>query len=139
MRKRTALFFMEQLVMLLVFSLAAASCLGIFAAASRISRQAKDQDCAVFLAQNAAELLKSRTGDLDALSEITGGSLSADRLTVCCSRNLRQEPDGIYLLVIRKESGENPLVGQAAITVARSDAPERILFSIKTAWQEVDP
>ena len=139
MKNRTTLFFVEQLVMLLVFAMAAAVCIGIFSASSRISQHAEDQDRAVFLSQTAAELLKSCSGDLDALEEITGGTIEADRLTVFCNRTLQQDPDGIYQLVIQKRSGETPMVGTAAITVARREEPDRILFSVETAWQEVSP
>ena len=139
MKNRTTLFFVEQLVMLLVFAMAAAVCIGIFSASSRIRQQALDQDRAVFLTQTAAELLKSCSGDLDALEEITGGTCDANRLTVFCSHTLQQDPDGIYQLVIQKISGETPMVGTAAITVARREEPGRILFSVETAWQEVSP
>ena len=139
MKNRTTFFFVEQLVMLLVFAMAAAVCIGIFSASSRIRQKALDQDRAVFLTQTAAELLKSCSGDLDALEEITGGTCDVNRLTVFCSHTLQQDPDGIYQLVIQKISGENTMVGTAAITVARKEEPDRILFSVETAWQEVSP
>ena len=59
MRSKASLFLMEQLVMLLVFALAAALCLGVFVRADRISEETHQRDQAVILACNAAELLKS--------------------------------------------------------------------------------
>ena len=58
MRSRASLFLMEQLVMILVFSLAAALCLRLFARTQEISLETARQDAAVAMAQNGAELLK---------------------------------------------------------------------------------
>ena len=59
MRSKASLFLMEQLVMVLVFALAAALCLNAFVQAQRISDAAAWQDEAALTAQNAAELLKA--------------------------------------------------------------------------------
>ena len=59
MKSKATLFLMEQLVMILVFALAAALCLGVFARADAMSRQLARRDEAVILARNAAELLKA--------------------------------------------------------------------------------
>lgn len=75
------LILMELLVMILVFSLAAAACLGIFAQARLMTEETARLDEAVALAGNAAELLKAGrnpesldTGDLELeISEISTG------------------------------------------------------------------
>ena len=59
MKSKAPLFLMEQLVMVLVFALAAALCLNVFVQAQQISDAAARQDEAVLIAQNAAELLKA--------------------------------------------------------------------------------
>ena len=59
MRSKASLFLMEQLVMVLVFALAAALCLQVFVRAEEISLETARRDEAVFLAQNAAEMLKA--------------------------------------------------------------------------------
>lgn len=59
MNRRTHLLLMELLVMVLVFSLAAAACLGIFVKARLISEETARRDGAVDLARNAAELWKA--------------------------------------------------------------------------------
>ena len=59
MNRRSALLLMELLVMVLVFSLAAAACLGIFAEARLMARETARLDAAVLLARNTAELLKA--------------------------------------------------------------------------------
>ena len=58
MKSRAPLALMEQLVMVLVFALAAALCVQAFFASDRMSRQGEARDRAVLLAQNAAEYLK---------------------------------------------------------------------------------
>ena len=59
MKSRAPLILMELLVMILIFSLACACCLRLFAEAEHLSRRTQLQDSAVLLAQNAAELLKA--------------------------------------------------------------------------------
>lgn len=59
MKHKSALILMEQLVMILVFALGAAACLGIFAKAHAISEDTARRDQAVLLAQNTAERLKA--------------------------------------------------------------------------------
>ena len=58
MRSKAPLALMEQLVMVLVFALAAALCVQVFVLSSRTSRWNESRDRAVVEAQNAAELLK---------------------------------------------------------------------------------
>ena len=59
MRSKASLFLMEQLIMVLIFALAAALCLQVFVRSEEISVETARREEAVFLAQNAAELLKA--------------------------------------------------------------------------------
>lgn len=59
MKSRASLLLMELLVMILVFSVASAVCLQLFAGAENLSRRTGRQDRAVLLAQNVAEQLKA--------------------------------------------------------------------------------
>ena len=59
MRSKASLFLMEQLIMVLVFALAAALCLQVFVRAEEISLESARRDDAVIVARNAAELLKA--------------------------------------------------------------------------------
>ena len=114
MKNRTSLLLMEQLVMVLVFALAAAVCLLIFAQARNLSREAASTDEAVILAQNAAEVLKA-----------TGG----DQKT---AQALAEAP---YRLDILPEDSGIPGFAQAQILVY---GEETLLFALRTGWQEVD-
>lgn len=109
MKSRASLVLMEQLVMVLVFALAAALCLGCFAKAEEISNRTVRQDEAVILAQNAAAQLKA--GEIP-------GQFSEDGFTL----EIREEDPGL------------PGMRQAEIRVFYE---EEILFTLTTGWQEV--
>ncbi len=115
MKNKTSLLLMEQLVMVLVFALAAALCLGVFVEADRISRETARRDEAVLIAQNAAELLKATSGDVEQTLAILGSAAADYRLEI---ENL--------------ESG-SPLLGKAEIRIYLEDAQ---LFALQTGWQE---
>lgn len=125
MKNRTSLVLMEQLVMVLVFALAAALCLGVFVKADQISQETARRDEAVLLAQNGAEVLKSCAGDMEEAAQILGGSLTENGLTVLSA--------GYTMNVELVESGV-PGLGQARICVYLENEP---LFDLRTGWQEV--
>lgn len=118
MRGKTSLVLMEVLVMVLVFSLAAAACLRCFVWADRTAEETQQKDQAVILAQNAAEAVK-----------ICGGDIPAAREMVAI-------PQGLCL-EITPLSSEIPGLGEAEIAV-NNDAQERV-FSLVIAWQEDTP
>lgn len=125
MKNRTSLVLMEQLVMVLIFALAAALCLGVFVKADQISQETQRRDEAVLLAQNGAEVLKSCAGDAEKAARILGGSPTETGLTV--------ESGGYTMNVEFVDSG-TPGLGQARISVYLA---EELLFTLQTGWQEV--
>lgn len=75
MRSKAPLVLIEQMIMLLVFALAAALCLQAFVKADGISMQGENRSYAVVAAQNAAEVIRHSGGSMEhALSK------AADRL-----------------------------------------------------------
>lgn len=62
---KTPLFLMELMIMLLVFSIAAAVCLQVFAGAKRISIESQRKDAAITQVQTAAEYWKSTGGNIE--------------------------------------------------------------------------
>lgn len=58
MKSKVSLQLMEQLIMILVFAVAAALCLQVFAKSAEIARKTVCQDEAVQIARNGAELWK---------------------------------------------------------------------------------
>lgn len=59
MRSKAPLALMEQMVMLLVFALAAALCLQAFVKSDEISASCEARDRAMTLCQSAAEVIRS--------------------------------------------------------------------------------
>jgi len=125
MKNRAPLVLMEQLIMVLVFALAASMCLGIFLRADQTSRDNARRDEAAVLAQNWAEVLKSTAGDLNAAAQILGGSPEEGRLVL--------ESDGYFLEIHRLDSGV-PGLGTAHIRVYWENT---LIFELRTGWQEV--
>ena len=73
MKSKAPLSLMEQMVMLLVFALAAALCLQAFVKSDQISRQSEARDRAVVLCQSVAEVIRHNGGDLkEAMTQVNG-------------------------------------------------------------------
>lgn len=115
MKHKASLLLMEQLVMILVFALAAALCLQTFAKAGEISEETARRDQAVVLASNGAELLKATAGDVEAAESLSR--------------------DGYRVTVVPRISPQ-PGLARAEIQVSFE---ENLLFSLETGWQEVLP
>lgn len=113
MRSKASLFLMEQLIMLLVFALAAALCLNVFAHANEISGQVVLRDEAVIIVQNAAEILKC-TGDPQQAMHCADGS-------------------GFDLEIREEDSGIAGLRQVKIVAVHNSGE----VFFLRTGWQEV--
>lgn len=129
MKSKAPLVLLEQLIMLLVFALAATACLGILTAAHNIRLSAQRQDDAVFLAQNSAEIVKCHAGNLQKASDAMGGILKEDTLYIFGN-------DGLYLQIQKTESPVSGL-GQAELRALHEDASSDVLFSLTVCWQEV--
>ncbi len=110
MKNKAFLILMEQLVMLLVFALAAALCLQIFVKANEFSEEIDRREQGAFLAQTAAELLKS--------------GISPETMEV---------PKGYKLTVLPQKAH---ISGLAAVEIQISYENNPI-FSLETGWQEV--
>lgn len=119
MRSKTPLILMEQLVMVLVFALAAAICLRIFVYAEGISKRNEALATAALLAQNTAEELKMSRGE--ALLDWEDGE--------AC---MYTERDGLRMEVQESASVD----GLREVCLRVFDQAE-LLFEIPVAWQEV--
>ena len=154
MRNRSILPMMEQIIMILVFALAAALCLRVFVWADSESRRQEAQSHAMVAAQNAAETLKAvgRTdgGDmahiLQTAAQLLGGEVSQGLWYICYDENWEQTTDAedeVYCLCAQGEPAPAEGLWQARVWV---DVLEEIsvggnydgpLFSLTVAWQEV--
>lgn len=103
------LMFIELLVMILVFALAASACLGIFTHARLLAEDTARLDAAVALARNAVQLLKAG-----------------------------RDPSGLDTGELTLDIAEESLPGmvQAVITVTYRETP---VYRLTTGWQKEGP
>lgn len=147
MRSKASLALMEQLVMLLVFAVAAALCLQAFARSDLISRQGEARDRAAVLCQSVAEVVRVNGGDpYTALRQVTGqrpGARESDNLipfvdykedwTVVDHWNAMAGETAYRLTAESVDSGV-PGLGQARICVIQS-GESNPLFQMDVGWQ----
>jgi len=141
MRSKAPLALMEQLVMILVFALAAAFCLQAFALSDRLSRENLHRDNAVILAQNTAETLKACGGDLSEVCALLGGTVEQglwyayydDALAPAAALS----EDG-YQVDIFPVPTQRETLGQALVSVYAEGGSEPV-FTLTAAWQKEVP
>ena len=136
MKSKAPLSLMEQLIMLLVFALAAALCLQVFVLSGRVSRSCETKSNAVAAVQSAAEITKACKGDTEQLEQFLGGSDIAGTWQLGYNKNWEQTaPSQAYYLVnIKPVPTENPVLGSAEVS---AHSPDGTLFSVTVSWQEV--
>ena len=115
MKSKASLTLMDLLVMVLVFALAAALCMQVFAAARAISVETIRQDEAVLLAQNGAELLKSGMAEPEVEARLSGED---------------------YAVQIQKLPHETEGLTKAQISILWEETE---LFALLVAYPEVSP
>lgn len=128
MKLKTPLALMEQLVMVLVFALAAALCVSCFVTADRLSNRYAVRDEAVLAAQTAAETLKGCRGNYEEAAALVEGQWENGVVAV-------RSEDRYTLVITPKDSGYD-LLGCASIDVYAA-ADDSLLFGITVSWQEV--
>ena len=134
MRSKAPLALMEQLVMVLVFALAAALCVQVFVLSDRTSRRNEARDRAVLAAQNAAEEVKSVRGDFAQAAELYGGTWNGQLWGRSYDADWARDGDDYHVLVTPADSGD-ALLGAAEVTVYTAEGD--LLFTLPVAWQEV--
>lgn len=135
MNNKAPLTLMEQLTMILVFALAAAICLRMFALANTISSNVAEQEQAVLRVQNTAEALKMFQGDFDMLAESWGGRRTEEGWIIDCDKNWEEtvEERPFYTVEAVKLDDEVPLLGSASVTANNRNGKQ--LFQIVVSWQ----
>ena len=136
MRSKAPLALIEQLIMVLVFALAAVLCLQGFVLSDQASRHNEARDQAVLEAQNAAEALKA--GSEAYFEERHAGPNGNTGYTIAYDSNWQiVEPgsgDEVYVLVTASEKA-NEYLRRGTIVVYGADGED--LFRLPVAWQEV--
>lgn len=135
MRSKAPLALIEQVVMLLVFALAAVVCLWAFVWADAQSKETADRDQALIQAQSAAEVLKHCDGDCVAAAADFGGTWDGGVWTIQYDDDWQQtEREGTYLLQVSHEESGSDYLGLAAVEVFQE---QKRLAELDVAWQEV--
>ena len=138
MKNRTALICVELAIMLVVFALSAAACIGIFGWAQEASLESGQRDRAYIQLQTAAEILKASKGDMESAAAICGGSCSQNEWTAFWDGdwNLSQQDGQFCLRAVPVDTGFDLLGGAKLELRAKSGT---VLAELQVFWQEVQP
>ena len=155
MKSKAPLLLMEQMVMLLVFALAAALCLQAFVKSDGLSGDSQDRDRAVTLCQNAAEVVRHSGGNFNKAAETLGLEFGQGS-TMFRYYDEDWEPlpfsegpipgggegyepaqEGAYLLTIHAVLDTPPGLGKASVCVSETEG--KTLFELEVCWQEPLP
>ena len=138
MKSKAPLILMEQMVMLLVFALAAALCLQAFVQSDAVSCRSEARDQAILLVQTAAETIRHCGGDmggaLTQAADILGADYAQGLLWMDYDENWNPFPGGVYRLTAQGVPTEVPGLWTARVSVTE-DGQEAPLFSVEIAWQ----
>ncbi len=125
MKNKTFLPLLEQMIMILIFAIAAAFCLQGFAAANQISKRQAVLTGAVVAVQNTAEILKDSKGDYEQTADILSGTVIDHQLHI-------QTED--YTLIASPIEEESLYLSSSEIQVIYE---METLYSLTVSWQEV--
>ncbi len=136
MKNKAPLALMEQLIMLLIFGLAAALCLQIYALSGKISRRCEALGHAVTTIQNVAETMKAHKGDLSHYSAFLTDSDENTPIQISYDADWEEVPpeQALYCILVTPENTSVPGLGQAEISARTLENDE--LFSVTVCWQE---
>lgn len=134
MRSKTTLSFIEQIIMICVFAVAAAVSLRVFVYAEDLSAKKETKDFAVTESQNAAECIKSCAGDMRAAAEMMAGEVREGGFSVSYNANYQvSKDDPTYLLEAVRRDSDNINLGVAQISVSGEQGK---IYSLLVYWQE---
>ncbi len=146
MKSRAPLILMEQMVMLLVFALAAALCMQAFVKSDQMSQRSQDRDRALTQVQTVAETVRHCKGDMTqaaALLELPYPYDSdVDTLWVHYDENWNCVGVGVGCgMGVACSLAVRPMdAGAAGLGMARVEAvsmpDETVIFALDVAWQE---
>lgn len=147
MKSKAPLILMEQMVMLLVFALAAALCLQAFVKSDEASDYSGQRDRAVTLCQDAAEVIRHSGGDPEhALSRAAelldtpyNGYSEAYPLQINYNGDWTRSESREYAYCLRACGLESEVPGLCRALVKVSDSSDtRTLFELEVAWQVME-
>lgn len=125
-RSKAPLALMEQIIMILVFALAAAVCLQAFVFADQLSKEGERRSVAASKVQEVAEFCKAEGGNLEKAAEKFSGKQEADGISV------EYGEEGLVLVL--RITQTDALMEKAQISVTDQDGEE--IYTIPVAWQK---
>ena len=117
MKSKAPLVMMEQIVMVLVFALAAALCLQTFVLSGKISKMTEVKNRAVLEAQNAAESMKK--------GDVAGATLFTEEWNIT-----EDEDSAEYSMTVAYKEVSGSFVWQAEIVMATMDGEELVRIPV---------
>lgn len=133
MKSKAPLTLAEEIIMVLVFAVAAAICLQAFAYAGLSSKADRNESMAAGESGNAAEVLKACAGDFEKAAEEYGGKYEGNLWTISYDENWQRGAGQEFTVTAEAEETENALLGAARIKTFQG---EKELFSLRVCWQE---
>ena len=138
-QSKAPLVMMEQVIMVLVFALAAALCVQAFVKARSISVHLSEENHAMNVSQTLAETLKAYHGDLDAVCDRIGGEVKEDGIILYYDSDWNpasaEEEAGFEASFVQKDIGKLCSYGEITVSDAENG---REISSMEVAWQEVE-
>lgn len=125
-RSKAPLALMEQIIMILVFALAAAACLQAFVYASRVSEEGEKRDLAIVRVQELAEYSKYVHGDMARIRSHFSGEASGQGVTVSYPEDGMQ----MSLSVISQDEW------MEKASVCMKDMEGTVIYEVTAAWQK---
>lgn len=135
-RSKSSLFLMELIIVLMFFSLCAATCMQIFANAKVKTDYSRDLTNASFAAESVAELYKACDGDLKATaSRCEGATVSGTEMVVCYDKdwNMSAKDGAVYVMTVTET--ETASIEKAFIEIDYADG-ENIFDIVATVIVE---
>lgn len=140
MKSKIPLLLMEQMVMLLVFALAAGLCLQAFVLSDKASERSNQRDRAVTVVQEVAETVR-HCGGVAGAAGLLGAAYSDGVALLCYDADWNPGETEQVQYVLRAEEIPSgvPGLGMAKVTAEPCAASAEALFEATVAWQEPLP
>lgn len=129
-RPRSNLFLIELTIAILSFALCAGICMRIFAKASIDLRESERLLSSMSNAENAAELYKHFSGDLEAVASALGGTAAGNALKIHYDKDWNVCPPALCEYTLTLAKIEYSQTGKADITVSGRDGKTIVSFSV---------
>ncbi len=133
---RSGLFLIEMVIVILFFSITAAICVRLFAAAATTSRNSAELSAATLACESAAETIHACDGNAEEFSAALGAEQSGNSYAVCYDKEREPVTAGsgekaVYTLAIVPSAAENGVTDFLISFSRNSDGGQ--IYSLTTA------